>query len=114
MFSLNRSSKAIVLTALVTVFASAAGSAMAETTWQKNHPRREQINNRLNKQNSRIKTEVKEGQITKGQARALHKDDHAIRQEERDMSKQNAGHITKPEQSVLNQQENGVSRQIGK
>ena len=114
MFSLNRSGKAIILTALVTVFASAAGSAMAETTWQKNHPRREQVNNRLNNQNHRIKTEVKDGQITKGQARTLHKDDHAIRQEERDMSRQNGGHITKPEQSVLNQQENGVSRQIGK
>ena len=79
MFTRNRSGKAIILTALVTVFASAAGSAMAETTWQKNHPRREQVNNRLNNQNNRIKTEVKDGQITKGQARTLHKDDHAIR-----------------------------------
>ncbi|MDY7546894.1 hypothetical protein QN360_15635 [Glaciimonas sp. CA11.2] len=114
MFTRNRSGKAIILTALVTVFASAAGSVMAETTWQKNHPRREQVNNRLNNQNNRIKTEVKDGQITKGQARTLHKDDHAIRQEERDMSRQNGGHITKAEQSVLNQQENGVSRQIGK
>jgi hypothetical protein len=30
------------------------------------------------------------------------------------MAKQNGGHITKSEQAVLNQQENGVSRQIGK
>lgn len=114
MFTLNRSGKAIVLTALVAVFASTAGSAMAETTWQKNHPRREEVNNRLHNQNNRIKNEVKDGQITKVQAKGLHQDDHAIRQEERDMSKQNGSHITKPEQSVLNQQENAVSRQIGK
>ena len=111
---LNRSGKAVVLTALVAVFARAAGSAMADTTWQKNHPRREQVNNRLNNQNKRIHNEVKEGEISKAQARNLHKDDHAIRQEERDMAKQNGGHITKSEQTVLNQQENGVSRQIGK
>lgn len=114
MFTLNRSSKTIVLTALIAIFASAAGSAMAETTWQKNHPRRAEVNSRLQNQNKRIKTEVKDGQITKAQAKGLHQDDHAIRQEERDMSKQNGSHITKPEQSVLNQQENGVSRQIGK
>jgi len=110
----NRSGKAIVLTALVAVFASAAGSAMAETTWQKDHPRREQVNSRLNNQNKRIHNEVKEGEISKAQAKTLHKDDHAIRQEERDMARQNGGHITKSEQTVLNQQENGVSRQIGK
>ncbi|MEM4988779.1 hypothetical protein V8G57_15405 [Collimonas sp. H4R21] len=114
MFKLNRSGKVVVLTALVAVFSSAAGSAMADTTWQKNHPRREQVNNRLHNQNQRIKNEVKEGEISKAQAKNLHKEDHAIRQEERDMAKQNGGHITKPEQAVLNQQENGVSKQIGK
>jgi ABC-type siderophore export system fused ATPase/permease subunit len=114
MFKLNRSGKVVVLTALVAVFSSAAGSAMADTTWQKNHPRREQVNNRLHNQNQRIKNEVKEGEISKAQAKNLHKEDHAIRQEERDLAKQNGGHITKPEQAVLNQQENGVSKQIGK
>ena len=28
------------------------------------------------------------------------------------MASQNGGHITKPEQGVLNQQENGISNQI--
>ncbi|MGS0742404.1 hypothetical protein ACVBEF_11295 [Glaciimonas sp. GG7] len=110
----NRSSKTIVLTALVAIFASAAGCAMAETTWQKDHPRRTEVNDRLKNQNKRINNEVKEGEISKGQAKTLHKEDHAIRQEERDMARQDGGHITKSEQGVLNQQENGVSRQIGK
>ena len=90
-----------------------ATSAMADTTWQQDHPRREQVNNRLANQNARIHKEVKEGDLTKGQAANLHKDDHQIRKEERAMASQNGGHITKLEQKTLNQQENRVSNKIG-
>jgi len=90
-----------------------AGAALADTQWQKQHPRREQVNNRLNNQNRRIHQEVKEGDLTKGQAAQLHKDDAQIRQEERDMASQDGGHITKQEERTLNQQENAVSKQIG-
>ncbi len=77
------------------------------------HPRRAEVNHRLAHQNKRIDKEVKEGEITKGQAANLHKDDHQIRQEERDMASQDHGHITKQEQKTLNQQENQVSKKIG-
>ena len=90
-----------------------AGTAQAETQWQKDHPRRAQVNHRLNNQNRRIHNEVKDGEISKGQAAAEHHEDHQIRQEERDMASQNGSHITKQEQKTLNQQENGVSQQIG-
>ena len=50
--------------------------------------------------------------MSKGEAKKLHKEDHQIRQEERDMAAQNGGHITKQEQKTLNQQENKVSTQI--
>ena len=106
-----------ILTAAVLILSAAllTSSAYADQSqWAKNHPRRHQVNKRLNNQNKRIKNEVKEGEITKGQAKNLHRHDKAIRQEERDMSKQNGGHITKGEQKVLNQQENGTSREIGK
>jgi hypothetical protein len=86
----------------------------ADSTWQKDHPRREQVNQRLAHQNTRIKAEVKEGDLTKAQAAALHNEDHQIRSEERLMTSQNGGHITKQEQKTLNQQENAVSKQIGK
>jgi len=72
------------------------------------------VNDRLENQNRRINQERKEGELTKAQAAKLHKDDRQIRQEERDMASQNGGHITKSEQNVLNQQENAVSKQIGK
>jgi len=84
----------------------------AETTWQKNHPRRTEVNKRLGNQTSRINQGVKNGTLSKPQAAQLHKDDRQIRQEERDMASQNGGHITKQEQRTLNAQENKVSGQI--
>ena len=94
--------------------AGTTGNTAAKTHWVKHHPRRHEVNKRLARQHHRIHQEVKEGDLTKGQASRLHKDDRAIRQEERDMAKQNGGQVTKSEQKVLNQQENAVSRQIGK
>ena len=91
-----------------------ATTAFADTSWQKAHPRREQVNERLANQNRRIHEEVKEGDLTRTQAAAAHRDDRQIRREERLMASQNGGHITKGEQRVLNHQENAVSRQIGK
>ena len=105
------------LTATSGVFAADAQPApadhQAKKNWNKNHPRRHEVNSRLNNQDKRINKEVKEGEISKGQAANLHKEDRQIRQEERDMVSQNGGHITKQEQKTLNQQENVVSKQIG-
>ena len=108
------SRKKIMWTAALVSLAMITGIASAETQWEKNHPRRDQVNDRLANQNKRIRREVKEGEITHRQAAALHKEDHQIRAEERAMASQNNGHITKAEQRALNQQENAVSRQIGK
>jgi len=105
--------KVLTVTAVTLSLAGVTTTALADTQWQKNHPRREQVNNRLANQNQRIHNQVKAGDLTKGQAARLHKDDRQIRKEERMMASQNGGHITKSEQKVLNQQENGVSNQIG-
>jgi hypothetical protein len=101
------------LVAAVIAF-GAVGSAHAETKWQQSHPRRAEVNGRLAHQDQRIHAEVKSGQISKGQAAQLHHEDHQIRQEERAMAAQNGGHITAQEKRALNQQENAVSRQIGR
>lgn len=87
---------------------------MAKTKWEKTHPRRDQVNDRLARQNMRITQERKEGDITKDQAIALRKQDRQIRQEELTMASQHDGHLTRAEQKALNQQENAVSKQIGK
>ena len=112
---MNKSIRSVLMASVVAVTLGAlAAPALADTQWQKDHPRREQVNNRLKNQNKRIKQERKEGEITKAQAQQLHSEDHAIRQEERTMASTNGGHVTKAEQKALNQQENQVSQQIGK
>ena len=106
---------ALTATVATMALAGLATSAFAdETQWQKDHPRRTEVNARLANQNKRINTERKEGEITKAQAHKMHAEDHAIRQEERTMASTNHGHITKAEQKALNQQENQVSKQIGR
>jgi len=105
----------LTVAAATAALAGLASSALAdETQWQKDHPRRTEVNNRLANQNRRINNEEKSGQITKAQAQKLHSEDHAIRKEERTMASTDHGHITKTEQRALNQQENQVSKQIGK
>ena len=109
---LNRQILALGFAAVTAVGFST--SALAETAWQKNHPRRVEVNHRLANQDRRIHNEVKSGEITRTQAAGLHREDRQIRREEHAMASQNGGHITQSEQKVLNQQENTVSRQIGK
>jgi hypothetical protein len=104
-----------VAAGVAALVAGTTGAAFAaETKFQQNHPRRAQVNSRLNNQNQRIRSERQSGQISKGQAANLHRQDRNIRKEERADASKDGGHITKPEQRSLNRQENAVSREIGK
>jgi hypothetical protein len=67
----------------------------------------------LDHQNHRINQEFREGEISGAQAHRLHQEDRFVRREERFMAAQHNGHVTRIEQRALNQQENGISRQIG-
>lgn len=107
-------STAILMLACTAALGASASYADTDTTWQKHHPRREQVNERLAHQDKRINQERREGDITKQQAHRLHREDHQVRAEERAMASQNGGHITKLEQRALNQQENKISGEIGK
>lgn len=114
---LVRNTKKTTLLIVMTAFvAGTAASAIAQEKgeWNKEHPRRAEVNKRLENQDKRIDKEVKEGEITKAQAGKLHKEDRQIRKEERAMASQHGGHITKQEQKTLNQQENTVSKEIGR
>lgn len=111
--SVSQGSRIAVVLLTLGVVAGTAGLANAET-WNQAHPRRAEVNARLANQNQRINQELREGEITRGQARALHGQDRFIRNEERFMARQNGGHITRAEQRSLNQQENAVSREIGR
>lgn len=110
---MNRSAKVIVALTVGLLGASAT-SAFAESPWALSHPRRDQVNDRLAIQNSRINHELREGELTPYQAWRLHRDDRIIGGEERTMAAFNGGSITPAQQRALNQQENTVSRWIGR
>jgi hypothetical protein len=110
----SRLTKLATVAFAATIFAGSAGTAFADTPWQEDHPRREEVNNRLNNQDHRINQERREGEIGRGEARQLHREDHRIRNEERRMASRDGGHITRADQRILNRQENRVSRQIGR
>ncbi len=92
--------------------AAPAQAPAQQGNWDKTHPRRAQVNNRLNNQNARVDNKVDNGKMSKGEAAKIHSQDHAIRKEERRDAAANHGHITKAEQQHINHQQNNVSREI--
>ena len=110
---MNHSAKTIIVAA-VTVLGLSATSALAETSWERHHPRRDQVNDRLENQDRRINHEFHEGELTPWQAERLHREDRTIRHEERAMASFRHGHITRTEERALDQQENAVGGQIGR
>ena len=83
-----------------------------ETQWQKDHPRRAEVNKRLENQNKRIDQGVRSGKLTQAQAAQLHQEDHAIRKEERQMAAKDGGHLTLQDKRRLNAQEHRTGKQI--
>ena len=83
-----------------------------ETPWEREHPRRDEVNDRLRNLSERIDRELRDGDLTEHQARQFRKEIGEIREEERIMAEFDHGHITRAEQRALNQQENALRRQI--
>lgn len=104
--------KGLIIAAGLVVALGGVSTASAETAWQKHHPRRVEVNQRLANQNRRIRDERKEGDITRAQANTLHRDDLRMRTQERRDAAQNGGHITAGEQGQLNREENNTSAHI--
>jgi hypothetical protein len=111
---MSRTTNVTIIAVALAMLGTSMTGAIAETQWERNHPRRDQVNDRLSNQNRRINNELREGEITRGQAHRLHSEDRAIRREERTMARFDNGHITRADQRALNQQENAVSGQIGR
>jgi len=111
---MKTSIKAVIIALGMTGVVAAAGAASADTPWQAHHPRREEVNQRLDRQYHRITEERREGELTRAQVRDIRGEDRGIRDQERFDASHDGGHITRAEQRRLNREENGVSRQIGR
>lgn len=112
---MNRTTRSSMLFAAALMLAGTAGGSFAEEgKFDQTHPRRAEVNHRLDNQDRRIHNEAREGDMSKGKAARMHKEDRHIRHEERAMASKDGGHISKQDQAKLNRQENRVSQQIGK
>jgi hypothetical protein len=97
-----------VCTALISM------QSMAQTAPVPDHPRENEVNQRLDNQQARINQGLANGTMTGKQAARDEKHDANIAQREAvDESKHN-GHITKAEQNRLNKSENKNSKRIYK
>jgi hypothetical protein len=76
------------------------------------HPRRNEVNKRVDNQRERINEGVKDGKLTHEQAQQLRANDRAIKEQEHAEVKANGGHLTGAEQKQLNQEENANSKMI--
>ena len=104
----------LALLALSAAAVLSSSAFAAATPWQQHHPRRQEINHRLHQQNQRITHEVRQGEMTHARASQLRANDRSVRAQERLMARQQGGHITRADQTALNQQLNRNSRAIGK
>lgn len=106
---INRNILVAVLGAGLMLGGTAAASAQS---FDASHPRRAEVNERLDRQDMRIHRAERQGRITPHQAAYLHHKDHTIRMQERRDAKMHNGHITRMQQARLNREENRVSHQI--
>jgi hypothetical protein len=103
---------AVFLTTLILTSTVISHAARADDAWQKKHPRRAQVNGRLNNQQKRTDQGLANGSLKPGQAQKVQNQDAKIRRQERRDAAKNGGHITQGEQKQLNHEENGVSHEI--
>jgi hypothetical protein len=87
----------------VAAFFGLSAGAHAETQWDRDHPRHDQVN-------TRIHEEHREAAIHRAPPRDMHQPDHALRGDEHRMSEDH-GH---PDEHGLNHPENGVSHEFGR
>lgn len=105
-------SRSAIVLALASVLGLSGIANASATTWAEKHPRRVEVNHRLANQDRRIDRDFADGKITARQASRLHREDHLARTGERFDARFNRSHLTRAEQRSLNQDENGISRQI--
>ncbi len=95
------------LVALTVVSAEARGGKFAQQ-----HPRRAEVNKRERNQMRRIHQGVKDGTISKSEAKELRGNVKDVKKEERAEVKANGGYLTKDQQRDLNKDLNANSKAI--
>ena len=104
---MNKKLISFAITAMLT--ASLAGSAFAD---KDDH--RPNIRERKHNQQTRIRQGERSGELTRGEARHIEKQEHALNREERHMREKDGGKLTAKNRAKLNRQQNHLSKEIYK
>lgn len=103
----------ILFSAMFVAFLGIANISMAQDgKFEKNRPRRAEVNHRLNNQDRHIHNKVRRGDMSHREAHNLHRQDHRIRKEERRMAYRHGGHLSRHDYKKLNRQENRINHRI--
>ncbi len=92
--------------AALAALALAGTASAAPGRWRKNHPRQAQALQRTRRQQRKANRLFKQGKISKRQRNNIVRNDRRMRREDRRMARRNGGYITKGQQRALNRQEN--------
>ena len=76
------------------------------------HPRRNEVNTRVDNQRERINQGLKNGKLTGQEAQQLRANDRAIKQQEHADVKANGGYLTRAQQKQINQEKKANSQLI--
>jgi hypothetical protein len=95
----------------VSAVAGIAGSASAEGRWGYEHPRQHEVLARVHREERAVRTDYRDGLMSRREAVRLIGDDRRIAREDHYFARTNGGYITRGEQRFMNRQENGVARQ---
>jgi hypothetical protein len=98
----------IIAAAGLALTAGVGVSASAATPLQLQHPRRVEVNHRLEHLNRKIRFERREGMISPLKAHRMHARLHRTREQERQMAARDGGRLTRHDRVRLNREENGV------
>ena len=98
----------------VASLAAFAAPASAEGAWGHHHPRQHEVLAREHHQMHRIAAERREGEISRGQARALRHGDRAIAMQDHADARARHGSISRREQHQLNGELNAQGRTISR
>ena len=108
--------RTLISAGLVLAGLSSFAADASATVWNRHHPARTEINHRIHREQMRITHEVREGELSRGEARSLRRDLHGVRREERSFARADAnhGHLNRWQVRDLNRDLNHDSRRIGR
>jgi hypothetical protein len=109
---MNSKIKSLIAAASLALAIGGVASSASAADWQ-HHPRRAEVNTRLDRQNLRIERARRMHVLTAYEARRLHIAAQRVRMEERAFARRHGGHLTRAEQMRLERQVNSISRRIG-